>query len=157
VLTGLNSFNTDVSRACVRICFEHFLNDPESASTIKTAFANLNDSALGVFIEEAGNPEFLKRRLGVSGGAVSQDQDYLNRHTGALQIKKPLDYPIVVDTVIAALLDSDANVSAAALDTLRKVDGVEKRADFRASLTKLQDSNNPRLKLIATNVLKGKN
>jgi HEAT repeat protein len=157
VLTGLNSFNTDVSRACVRICFEHFLNDPESASAIKTAFANLNDSALGVFIEEAGNPEFLKRRLGVSGGAVSQDQDYLNRHTGALQIKKPLDYPIVVDTVIAALLDSDANVSAAALDTLRKVDGVEKRADFRASLTKLQDSNNPRLKLIATNVLKGKN
>ena len=108
----------------------------KSASTIKTAYANLNDSALGVFIEEAGDPEFLKRRLGVSGGAVSQDQDYLNRHTGALQIKKPLDNPIVVDTVIAALLDSDANVSAAALDTLRKVDGVEKRADFRASMDK---------------------
>ncbi len=157
VLAGLNSFNTDVSRACVRICFEHFLNDPESASAIRTTFANLNDSALGVFIEEAGNPEFLKRRLGVSGGAVSQDQDYLNRHAGALQIKKPLEYPIVVDTVIAALLDADANVSAAALDTLRKVDGVEKRADFRTALTTLQDSNNPRLKLIATNVLQGKN
>jgi HEAT repeat protein len=157
VLAGLNSFDADVSRAAVRICFEHFLNDPESASAVKTAFANLNDSALSVFIEEAGNPDFLKRRLGVSGGAVSQDQDYLNRHAGALHIKKPLEYPIVVDTVIAALLDSDANVSAAALDTLRKVDGVEKREDFRAAITKLQGSTNPRLRLIATNVLGGKN
>jgi HEAT repeat associated with sister chromatid cohesion len=157
VLSGLNSFDTEVSRAAVRICFEHFLNDPESAPALKTALANMNDNALSVFMEEAGNPDFLKRRLGVSGGAVSQDQDYLNRHTNALQIKKPLEYPLVVDTVIAALLDSDANVSAAALDTLRKVDGVEKRADFRAALGRLQDSGNPRLKLIATNVLGGKN
>jgi HEAT repeat protein len=157
VLNGLNSFDTDVSRAAVRICFEHFLNDPESAPAVKTAFANLNDSALSVFIEEAGNPDFLKRRLGVSGGAVSQDQDYLNRHAGALHIRKPLEYPIVVDTVIAALLDADANVSAAALDTLRKVDGVEKRADFRTAISKLRDSTNPRLKLIAINVLGGKN
>jgi hypothetical protein len=74
VLAGLNSFNTEVQRASVRICFEHFLNDPQSAAPVKTAFANLNDSALGVFMEEAGNPQFLKRRLGVAGGAVSQDR-----------------------------------------------------------------------------------
>ena len=30
-----------------------------------------------------------------------------------------------------SLLNSDANLSAAALDTLRKVKGVEQRADFR--------------------------
>jgi len=156
VLAGLNSSDTDVSRAAVRICFEHFLKDPQSAEAVKTAFANLNDSALQVFMEEAGNPQFLKRRFGVSGGAVSQDQDYLNRHAAVLKIKEPLEYPLVVDTVMAALLDSDANVSAAALDTLRKVKGVERRADFRSAMNVLQNSTNPRLKLIATNVLKGK-
>jgi hypothetical protein len=156
VLAGLNSPDTDVTRAAVRICFEHFLKDPQSEQAVKTAFANLNDAALQVFMEESGNPQFLKRRLGVSGGAVSQDQDYLNRHAAVMKIKEPLEYPLVVDTVIAALLDSDANVSAAALDTLRKVKGVEQRADFRSALNKLQDSSNPRLKLIAANVLKGK-
>jgi HEAT repeats len=156
VLAGLNSSDTDVSRAAVRICFEHFLKDPKSAETTKTAFANLNDAAMQVFIEEAGNPKFLKRRLGVAGGAVSQDQDYLNRHAAALKIKEPLDYPIVVDTILAAMVGSDSNVSAAALDTLRKVKDVEQRADFRAALNHLQDSTNPRLKLIATNVLNGK-
>jgi hypothetical protein len=156
VLAGLDSFDTDVSRAAVRICFEHFLNDPNSAGTMKTAFANLNDSTMQVFIEEAGNPQFLKRRLGVAGGAVSQDQDYLNGHAAALKIKEPLDFPLVVDTILAALVGSDANVSAAALDTLRKVKDVEQRADFRSALTHLQDSKNPRLKLIATNVLNGK-
>jgi hypothetical protein len=73
-----------------------------------------------------------------------------------LKIKEPLDYPIVVDTILAAMVGSDANVSAAALDTLRKVKDVEQRADFRAALNHLQDSTNPRLKLIATNVLNGK-
>ena len=123
---------------------------------VKTAFDKMNDSALQVFMEEAGNPQFLKRRLGVAGGAVSQDQDYLNRHAAILKIKEPLEYPVVVDTIVAALLDSDANVSAAAMDTLRKVKGAEKRADFRTAMNKLQNSTNPRLKLIATNVLKGK-
>jgi HEAT repeat protein len=156
VLAGLQSFDSDVQRAAVRICFEHFLNDPESMPPVKTAFASLNDSALQVFMEEAGNPQFLKRRLGVAGGAVSQDQDYLNRHAAILKIKEPLEYPLVVDTIIAALLDADANVSAAAMDTLRKVHGVEKRADFRTAMNKLQNSNNPRLKVIANNVLKGK-
>ncbi len=157
VLAGLHSFDTDVQRAAVRICFEHFLNDPESMPPVKTAFASLNASALQVFMEEAGNPQFLKRRLGVAGGAVSQDQDYLNRHAATLRIKEPLEYPLVVDTVVAALLDPDANVSAAAMDTLRKVHGVEKRPDVRTAMNKLQNSSNPRLKLIATNVLKGKN
>jgi hypothetical protein len=157
VLAGLKSFDTEVQRASVRICFEHFLKDPQSAASVKTAFANLNDSALGVFMEEAGNPQFLKRRLGVAGGAVSQDQDYLNRHAAALEIKKPLEYPLVVDTVMAAVLSSDANISAAALDTLRKVPGVEQRPDFRTAMNQLKNSSNPRLKLISTSVLEGKN
>ena len=35
--------------------------------------------------------------------------------------------------------------------------GVEQREDFRAAMTQLQSSDNPRLKLIATSVLQGKN
>ncbi len=157
VFAGLHSFNPDVQRAAVRISFEHFLNDPNTASAVKAEFANLNVTALSILIEEANNPKFLKRRLGVAGGAVSQDQDYLNRHAATLKIKEPLEYPIVVDVILASLMNPDANVSAAALDTLRKVKGVEQRPDFHAAMEQLQNSSNPRLKLISTSVLKGKN
>jgi HEAT repeat protein len=157
VLAGLHSFNPEIQRAAIRVSFEHFLADPQTAPAVKAAFASLNTSALTIMMEEAGNPAFLKRRLGVAGGAVSQDQDYLNRHAKALKIKEPLEYPIVVDTILASLLNPDANVSAAALDTLRKVKGVEQRPDFKTSMDKLQNSSNPRLKLIATSVLQGKN
>jgi len=156
VLAGLHSFNADVQRAAVQVSFEHFLGDPQTEPAVKTAFADLNASALGILLEEAGNPQFLKRRLGVAGGAVSQDQDYLNRHAATLKIKEPLDYPLVVDTVMAALLNPDANISAAALDTLRKVKGVEQKPDFRTAMEKLKTSSNPRLKLISTSVLQGK-
>jgi len=156
VLAGLRSFNPDVQRAAVRICFEHFLGNPQTEPEVKAAFANLSNSALGVFLAEAGNPQFLKRRLGQAGGAISQDQDYLNRHTSGLKVKEPLEYPLVVDIALQSLLSPDANVSAAALDTLRKVPDVEKRPDFHAAMDKLQSSTNPRLKLIATSVLQGK-
>jgi hypothetical protein len=157
VLDGLDSPMPDTQRAAVRISLEHFLSDPKTAPVVKSAFAKLNAPGLRILMEEASNPQFLKKHLGVSGGAVSQDQDYLNGHPAALRAREPLEYPIVVDTVMASLLNPDANVSAAALDTLRKVDGVEKRPDFLAAMNRLQTSTNPRLKLIAVSVLKGKN
>jgi hypothetical protein len=141
----------------MRVVFEHFLGDPQTAPAVETAFSNLNDSALRILMEEASNPQFLKRRFGISGGAVSQDQDFLNRHAATLKIKEPLEYQIVVDTVLASLLSPDANVSAAALDTLRKVKGVEQRPDFKAAMTQLKHSSNPRLQLISTSVMKGMN
>jgi HEAT repeat protein len=156
ILAGLHSFTPAVQRVAVQICLEHFLSDARTAPAVKVAFSNLNTGALGIFLEEVGNPEFLKRRLGVAGGAVSQDQDYLNRNSASRKIKMPLEYPMVVDTVLASLHNSDANVSAAALDTLRKVKDVEQRPDFRAAMSQLRDSGNPRLKLIATSVLQGK-
>jgi PBS lyase HEAT-like repeat len=156
VLEGLHSFIPEVQRAALRICLEHLLSDPQSEPAVKTAFAGLDTSALRILTEESSNPQFLKRRLGVAGGAVSQDQDFLNGHPGS-KIKEPLEYPVVVDTVMASLLSSDANLSAAALDTLRKVKGVEHRTDFLAAMTKLQSSTNPRLKLIAADVQHGKN
>ena len=51
-----------------------------------------------------------------------------------LKIKEPLEYPIVVDMILANLMNPDANVSAAALDTLRKVKGVEQRPDFHSAM-----------------------
>jgi hypothetical protein len=57
---------------------------------------------------------------------------------------------------MAGLLSPDANVSAAALDTLGKVKDVEKRPDFRAAMEILDRSANPRLKLISARVLEGK-
>jgi hypothetical protein len=156
VLDGLRSFDAGVQRASLRACLEHFLSDPGSAQAVKTAFAGLNASALRILMEEAGNPQFLKKRLGVSGGAVSQDQDYLNGRAARMKIKEPLEYPLVVDTIMASLLNSDANVSAAALDTLRKVKDVEQRPDFRSALSTLHNSTNPRLKLIASSILQGK-
>jgi hypothetical protein len=157
VLDGLDSPMPDTQRAAIRISLEHFLSDPQTAPAVKLAFAKLNGRGLRTLMEEASNPQFLKKRFGISGGAVSQDQDYLNGHPAPLKAREPLEYPIVVDTVMASLLNADANVSAAALDTLRKVKGVEKRQDFLAAMNRLQTSTNPRLKLIAASVLKGKN
>ncbi|MGD0914318.1 MAG: HEAT repeat domain-containing protein, partial [Terracidiphilus sp.] len=156
VLDDLNSYMPDTQRAAVRISLGHFLNDPKTEPAVKTAFAKLNASGLRILMEEASDPQFLRKRLGVSGGAISQDQDVLNRHPASSKAREPLEYPIVVDTVMASLLNADANVSAAALDTLRKVPGVEKRPDFLAAMNRLQNSTNPRLKLIAVRVLNGK-
>jgi HEAT repeat protein len=157
VLTGLDSYNPDVQRAAIQVSLEHFLNNPQMTSAVKKAYAHLNVSAQRIFMEEVGNPKFMIRHLGVAGGAVSQDQDFLNRNLAAKRIQEPLENPIVLDTVMASVLHSDANVRAAALDTLRKAKGVEQRPDFRAAMDQLQNSDNPRLKLIATRVLQGKN
>ncbi len=43
VLTALRSFDPEVQRAALRVCFEHFLNDPQAALAVKTAFADLNN------------------------------------------------------------------------------------------------------------------
>ena len=172
VFAGLRSYTPAVERAAVRICLENYLNDPQTAPLVKTAFAKLDKSTLDILMEEAGNPKFLKRRSGVPGAAISQDQDYLkkrflaaknpgsqdqDKHEAELKISEPLENPIVVDTVLAALLNADANTSAAALDTLRNVKGVEQRADFKSAMNQLRNSSNPRLKLIANNVLQGNN
>ena len=157
VLDGLNSFMPDTQRAAVRISLGTLSERPENRARREVRICKTECSGLRILMEEAGNPQFLKKRLGVSGGAVSQDQDFLNGHPAASRAREPLEYPIVVDTVMASLLNADANVSAAALDTLRKVKDVEKRPDFLAAMSRLQSSTNPRLKLIAASVLKGKN
>ena len=157
VLAGSLSSQPEVQRAAVQISLEHFLNDPKTARMVQESYANLSASALTILMEEASNPKFLIRHLGVAGGALSQDQDFLNRNLAARKVQTPLENPIVLNTVLAALLNRDENVRAAALDTLRNVKGVEQRPDFRAAMNHLQNSDNPRMKLIATSVLQGKN
>jgi hypothetical protein len=158
VLSGLNDPNPDIQRAAIRVSLEHFLADPQTAPLVKTAFANLDPSANGIFLEEVADPKFMNRHFGISGGAVSQDQAYvLNKSLVA--VKRPtdlLDNPLVLTTVLASLHSRDNNVRAAALDTLRKVKGVEQKPEFRTAMEQLKNDNNPRLKLIAASVLEGK-
>jgi hypothetical protein len=158
ILAGVDDPSREVERAALRVCLEHFLGIPETASLVKTAFATLPSSARSILIEEVGNPKFMRRHLGVAGGAVSQDQQqYYQGKNVANQKKVPdfLEDPIVLRTVLDTLRDPDANARAAALDLLRKVKDVEQRPDFHAALLQLQKDGNPRLKLIATNVLEG--
>jgi hypothetical protein len=157
ILAGLNDPAPEVERAAVLVSLEHFLNNPETAPLVRNAFGTLRSSARTILIAEVGDPKFMRRHLGVSGGAVSQDQQYFLERNAAYQ--KPPDFlqnPIVLDTMLTTLRDPDANARAAALDVLLKVKGVEQRPDFRAALNELQKDSNPRLKLIATTVLGGK-
>ena len=157
VLAGLNNQSPDVQRAAIRISLEHFLSAPETTPLVKAAFSNLNSSKRNILIEEVNDPKFMRRHLGVAGGAVSQDQQYfLGKNVAYQKVPDFLDNAIVFDAVMASLHDDDANVRAAALDLLRKVKDVEQRPDFRTALDQLQKDSNPRLRLIATNVLGGK-
>ena len=158
VLAGLNDANPEIQRAAIRVSLEHFLADPQTEPLVRQAFGKLDPQAAGIFLEEVGDPKFMNRHLGVSGGAVSQDQAYfLNKNLVA--IKRPgdlLENPLVLSTVLATLHNPDNNVRAAGLDTLRKVKGVEQRAEFHTAMEQLQNDPNPRLKLIASSVLEGK-
>jgi hypothetical protein len=157
VLAGLEDANPEVQRAALRVSLEHFLSNPDTAPLVKTTFANLRSSARTILIEEVGNPKFMRRHLGVAGGAVSQDQQYfLGKNVAYQKVPDFLENPVVLDTVLATLRDPDANARAAALDVLRKVKDIEQLPDFRVALGQLQNDNNPRLKLIAASVLEGK-
>ena len=158
VLAGLNDPNPEVQRAAVRVSLEHFLGDPQTLPLVKTAFGEMNASATKILLEEVGDPKFMNRHAGVSGGAISQDQAYfLNKNIVAMKLPADLlANPLVLSTVLASLHNPDNNVRAAGLDTLRKVKDVERRPEFRAAMEQLQNDSNPRLKLIATSVLQGK-
>src|SRR5207245_664327 len=109
-----------------------------------------------VLLEEVDDPRFLINHLGVSGGALSQDQTYFLGSKASSAKPDLLKVPLVFKTVLASLSDSDANVRAAALDLLRKSKHVEQRPEFRTALEHMRNDPNQRLKLIARNVLSGK-
>ncbi len=156
VLEGLNDPDTAVQRAAIQIVLERFVTTPETARLVEAAFARLGSTARNILIEEVSDPKFVRRHLGTSGGAVSQDSRYFLKDQYPYKEPDFLEQPVVVKAVLASLEDREANVRAAALDLLRKVKDIEKRPDFRVALRRLQDDPNPRLQLIAANVLGGK-
>ncbi len=158
VLQGLNDSDSAVQRAAVQIALERFLGNPQTAPLVDTAFARLGSSQRNILIEEVNDPKFTRRHLGVAGGAIPQDKSLLANKYAYKEYKDPdfLNKPAVLKAVIESLDDRDANVRAAALDLLRKVEDVENRPDFRAAIERLKNDPNPRLQTTASNVLAGK-
>ncbi len=152
---AIDSKDSDVQRAALQIALER-LNTPTQRDSIARLLGQLGSSQRSVLIEEVTDPKFLVNHLGISGGALSQDQAYFLGKKAINARPDLLSDPIVFKAVIASLNDRDANVRAAALDLLRRSKGIEKSDEFRAALDKMQQDPNPRLKLIAKNVLSGK-
>lgn len=155
VLAALNDSDPEVQRAAIRIALER-LGDPHETVLGGDVFGKLGSSQRSILIEEVSDPKFLISRLGVSGGALSQDQRYFLGKSASNSPPDLLSETIVFNAVLASLEDPDANVRAAALDLLRKSKGIEQRPEFHAALEQMQNDPNPRLKLIAQNVLAGK-
>ncbi|MBV8865261.1 MAG: HEAT repeat domain-containing protein, partial [Acidobacteriaceae bacterium] len=155
VRKAINDTDRDVQRAALQIALER-LSDPGERVAAAQLFSQLGSSQRSVLIEEVTDPKFLVNHLGVSGGALSQDQAYFLGKKALNARPDLLSEPIVFQSVIASLSDPDANVRAAALDLLRRSKGIEQQPEFRAALEHMQDDPNPRLKLIARNVLSGK-
>ncbi|MDQ2843329.1 MAG: hypothetical protein M3Y72_20280 [Acidobacteriota bacterium] len=155
VQEAIEDSDRDVQRAALQVALERLMQPGEQASASQL-LRSLGSSQRSVLIEEVTDPKFLVNRLGVSGGELSQDQAYFLGKKAINARPDLLDEPIVFKTVLASLSDPDANVRAAALDLLRKSKGIEKQPDFRTALGHMQNDPNPRLKLIARNVLSGK-
>ncbi len=155
-LAAFEDPDPDVQRAAIRIALAGFLDEAKPDPAVAKVFDQLGSSQRDILIEEVNDPKFLRRRLPVSGGAVSQDQSYF-LGSGKSVYKTPdfLDQPIVFRAVMASLGDRDANVRAAALDLFRKAKGIERRPEFREALGRLRNDPNQRIQLIAARVLKG--
>jgi hypothetical protein len=147
----------DVQRAAIQIALNR-LEDPRESGLIQEVFGHLGSSQRSVLVEEVTDPKFLRSRShgDVSGGAVSQDAAYVNGKKLVNPSVKLLAEPVVFAAVLQSLSDPDANVRAAALDLLRKSEGIEKNPGFQAALERMQNDPNSRLQLIAKNVLSGK-
>ena len=159
VLRAFDDPDPAVQRAAIQAALEHFLSNPETASLVETAFAKLGSSQRNILIGEVNDPKFMRRHLGTAGGAVGQDVHYLFYDQPAFKGYKEPDFlanAAVLKAIVASLDDRDANVRGAALDLLRKVNDVEKRPDFQVAVRRLQNDANPRILMIATNVLQGK-
>ncbi len=155
VLSAIDDPDRNVQRAAIQIALER-LDDPQAGAVKGQVFGKLGSSQRSVLIEEVSDPKFLRNHLGVSGGAISQDQVYFLGKKASYRPPDLLAEPIVLKAVIASLQDADANVRAAALDLLRKSKGIERQPEFLSALNGMRSDPNPRLKIIAKNVLSGK-
>ncbi len=155
VRAAIDDQDRGTQRAALQISLER-LAEPGERASVEQLLGHLGSSQRSVLIEEVNDPKFLVNHLGVSGGALSQDQAYFLGKKAVNARPDLLNEPLVFGAIIASLNDPDANVRAAALDLLRKSKGVESQPQFREALTRMRADPNPRLKLIAQNVLSGK-
>ncbi len=156
---GLDDPDAAVEKAAVDIILARFASAPEDQARVAAAFGRLGSKQRNVLIAEVANPAFMRLHLGIAGLGVSQDAPGLLANAYGdkrYQVPNFLKTPVVLKAVISSLSDPDANVRAAALDALRRADGIEHRPEFIAALHRLQNDPNPRLQLIAGNVLGGK-
>ncbi|HTV54824.1 MAG TPA: HEAT repeat domain-containing protein, partial [Terriglobia bacterium] len=159
VFAGLHDPDAAVEKASVDIILERFVGSPQYERPVEAAFARLGSSQRNILITEVTDPQFMRLRVGTAGLGVSQDAAGLLANSYAyVKYKTPdfLQQPVVLKTVIASLGDKDANVRASSLDLLRRYKGIEKNPEFNAALRRLQNDPNPRLQMIAANVLGGK-
>lgn len=159
VFAGLHDREAAVQKASVDIILERFAGSPVYEKRVEEAFAGLASSQKNILITEVTDPQFMRLRVGTAGLGVSQDAAGLLANSYAyVKYKTPdfLQRPVVLKTVIASLYDKDANVRASALDLLRRYKGIEKLPAFDAAVRRLQNDPNPRLQMIAANVLGGK-
>jgi cellulose synthase operon protein C len=159
VFAGLRDPDAAVEKASVDIILERFVGSPRYEQRVEAAFAQLGSPQRNILITEVTDPQFMRLRVGTAGLGVSQDAAGLLANSYAyVKYKTPdfLQQPVVLKTVIASLYDKDANVRASALDLLRRYKGIEKNPEFSAALRRLQNDPNPRLQMIAANVLGGK-
>jgi HEAT repeat protein len=154
ILAAIKDSDHDVQRAAIQIALDR-LQDSKQAALSSEIFAKLGSSQRSVLIEEVNDPKFI-RRHGVAGSAISQDALYVAAKKRVSPTTMLLDQPMVFNAVLASLGDADANVRAAALDLLRKSNGIEDNPAFRAALEGMQHDPNSRLQLIAKNVFSGK-
>jgi HEAT repeat protein len=155
MLAAIGDPDHDVQRAAIQIALDR-LQDPKQAGLSTEIFAHLGSAQRSVLIEEVNDPKFVRRHGGVAGGAISQDALYIAAKKRVSPTTMLLEEPMVFDAVLASLSDSDANVRAAALDLLRKSEGIDSNPKFQAALQHMQNDPNSRLRLIAKNVLSGK-
>ena len=144
MLAALDDSDRDVQRAAIQMALDR-LQDPKEAALSTQIFGHLGSSQRSILIEEVNEPRFLRRHGGVSGGAISQDAVYVSAKKRVNPSAHLLGEPIVFEAVLASLSDPEANVRAAALDLLRKQDGIEANSEFRSALDRLKNDPNPRL------------
>lgn len=159
IFQGLDDSDAGVEKAAMDIILERYLASPQDQKRVANAFGRLGSQQRNILITEVTNPQFMRLRVGTAGLGVSQDAAGLLANKYAYERYKAPNFlaqPVVLKAVIASLYDKDANVRASALDLLRRSKGIESRPDFQAALRHLQNDPNPRLQLIAANVLGGK-
>ncbi|MGH9430263.1 MAG: HEAT repeat domain-containing protein [Terriglobia bacterium] len=159
VFQSLHDSDAAVEKAAVDVILERFVNSPATAARVEQAFAQFESKQRAILISEVSDPKFMSLHLGTTSLGISQDAaGLLAGSYGYTQYKAPnfLTSPAVLKAVIASLDDPDANVRASALDALRRAKDIEQQPDFVAALRRLQNDPNPRLQLIAANVLGGK-